>query len=463
MGGQGSGFTREKRLVNLQLGRNKSQPLPPAGDEYAIPNHSGVSNHPEMINNFVPYLGAIKDVDLGSHNLETTGLIVAAGANIFGAITGQNLTIDNININNSVISHNALTNADLIIRNLDENMDIVLQGTTGVTRTITWDISEDKLKHSLGAFNFDDDDIKTTGDMILIDGSDDGVVMTGSGNGITMAGTGGANNETLNIDFQTSPSGPTISTGGNQIIWDDAVRFKNDRVFIFGTANRASFEWETSRPNNVLELGLAVGAATQSGYFSICEFNDRGTANRDPGNTANPTVRIWSSDGTSTTDYIDMYHDQTDGRIDIGDGILKIDQSTEIASKTKMTAIGGYAVALTNQTGANSVAGEVVVTDAGNDSAVVLSGTTDPDVMGVFLDSGIADGAEAWVVVGGIADVLADASGFTRGDRVGSSTATAGRVETINAPSVASHFTEVGHALDTAAANSLGLCVLHWN
>ena len=41
MGGQGSGFSREKRLVNQQLGRNKSQEVIPAGESFHVPNHSG--------------------------------------------------------------------------------------------------------------------------------------------------------------------------------------------------------------------------------------------------------------------------------------------------------------------------------------------------------------------------------------------------------------------------------------
>ncbi len=50
MGGHGSGFTREKRLVNSQLGRNKSrdaiisQTALPAGDSFVIPNLSGVEH-----------------------------------------------------------------------------------------------------------------------------------------------------------------------------------------------------------------------------------------------------------------------------------------------------------------------------------------------------------------------------------------------------------------------------------
>jgi len=42
------------------------------------------------------------------------------------------------------------------------------------------------------------------------------------------------------------------------------------------------------------------------------------------------------------------------------------------------------------------------------------------DLLGVFLDDGVPDGAEAWVVVIGIAEVKANATGFTRDASTGS-------------------------------------------
>lgn len=136
-----------------------------------------------------------------------------------------------------------------------------------------------------------------------------------------------------------------------------------------------------------------------------------------------------------------------------------------VNEKSGMSAIGGHCIKLTNQTGANSVQGEVVRTDAGNDDAVILALTGEVNAIGVFLDAGVADGAEAWIVVSGIADVKADTAGFTRGDRLVTSlaAATVGRATTNNAPAVAVHFQEIGHAIETAAANALGRAVLHFN
>ena len=40
MGGKGSGYTKERRLVDNYLGR-KRETVVPAGEEFIVPNHSG--------------------------------------------------------------------------------------------------------------------------------------------------------------------------------------------------------------------------------------------------------------------------------------------------------------------------------------------------------------------------------------------------------------------------------------
>lgn len=129
--------------------------------------------------------------------------------------------------------------------------------------------------------------------------------------------------------------------------------------------------------------------------------------------------------------------------------------------KFKITLIGGYAIKLTNKTGGNSVAGDIVIASAGTADAVDLAGANELDAIGVFLDSGIADGSEAWVVIAGIADVHMDAGGCALGDRIITS-ATAGRGDVNNAPAVATHFQEIGHTVEAAAANANARCVIHF-
>ncbi len=146
----------------------------------------------------------------------------------------------------------------------------------------------------------------------------------------------------------------------------------------------------------------------------------------------------------------------------LSDGGPKEFVDVVVGSKGRLTPLGGLAVLLTNKTGSASVQGELVKADSITDSAVSLAGTGNLFPIGMFVDSGIANGSGAWIVVSGIGLVKADATGYSKGDRITMSTATAGRVEANNNPSVAVHFTEVGHALQDAAANAVGLCNVHF-
>ena len=130
--------------------------------------------------------------------------------------------------------------------------------------------------------------------------------------------------------------------------------------------------------------------------------------------------------------------------------------------KFKITLIGGYAIKITNKSGANSVAGDVVNASTGTTDAAGLTGVSDDHPVGVFLDSGIPDGDEAWVVWGGIADVHMDAGGCLFGDRIITS-ATPGRGLVNNSPAIAVHFQEMGHAIETTGANGNARCILHFN
>jgi|GEM_PF-4923555 len=144
-----------------------------------------------------------------------------------------------------------------------------------------------------------------------------------------------------------------------------------------------------------------------------------------------------------------------------------------IGSKGLLTTEGGFAVKLTNKTGGNSVKGEVVTPydSSAIDNAVKKIIVDVPNPIGVFYESGIADGAEAWVVVSGIADVYFIGN-TTRGHIArGFLTADAGYV-TGQALSEAypsspfsddKHFYEIGHVLESRVGAGLAKCVLHFN
>ena len=136
--------------------------------------------------------------------------------------------------------------------------------------------------------------------------------------------------------------------------------------------------------------------------------------------------------------------------------------------KAKITDIGGFAIELTNETGSSTIAGQLVKADTATNDAVVLAGIGDVECFGVFLDAGVADGAEAWVVVSGIADVAFDDNvAAVRGNWVATGAA-AGYASTQASPAAApSHFKEIGHCIESVTAGGggthiLARCVLHF-
>ena len=130
-------------------------------------------------------------------------------------------------------------------------------------------------------------------------------------------------------------------------------------------------------------------------------------------------------------------------------------------------------IKLTNKTGAKSVAGQLVQADTSANDAVKLTGIDEEETIGVFLDSGIANNAEAWIVISGIADVaMEDNTAATRGNWVRSSITEAGYADATNAvpptPAAFSHFNEIGNCIETVNATGggthiLARCVLHFN
>lgn len=139
------------------------------------------------------------------------------------------------------------------------------------------------------------------------------------------------------------------------------------------------------------------------------------------------------------------------------------------ASVNLITPEGGYCIWLTNKTGGASVKGTVVVASAGTDTAFDLAGVGADDAFGIVYDAGIADGSPCRVVIAGLADVLVEAADvIARKNWVRTATATAGRASmgaVVGGGSVAEHFLELGHCLETKVngGNTLAKCVLHFN
>lgn len=128
-----------------------------------------------------------------------------------------------------------------------------------------------------------------------------------------------------------------------------------------------------------------------------------------------------------------------------------------------ITPTGGFAVKRVNRTGHTSVKGELVKSSTSTAGEVVLTGANDDMCIGCIYNAGVAEGSDVWVVIGGLAEVLFDASGCTLGYFVCTS-ATAGRADGTNAsPPTTKHWQEIGHANTAASANGLGTIFMHFN
>lgn len=154
---------------------------------------------------------------------------------------------------------------------------------------------------------------------------------------------------------------------------------------------------------------------------------------------------------------------------DVQKALQTIDNPT---MKVKFTVEGGLAVKLTNKTGGASVKGEVVEPSSTVSNAVSKIVKDVPDPIGVFYESGVADGAEVWVVVSGIADVyfVGDttrgqlARGFLTADGASYVTGQAMAENVPTSPFASDkHFYEIGHTLESRTGAGLAKCILHFN
>jgi hypothetical protein len=139
--------------------------------------------------------------------------------------------------------------------------------------------------------------------------------------------------------------------------------------------------------------------------------------------------------------------------------------------KVKLTLEGGIAVKLTNKTGAPSVKGYTVHNNPSFANAVALTAVGDPDCFGVFYESGVADGSEAWVVISGIASVYFIGSvtlgHIARTFIAADAGAAAGKAMSESVPTspfaTDKHFCEIGHVIESRTGAGLAKTILHFN
>lgn len=171
-----------------------------------------------------------------------------------------------------------------------------------------------------------------------------------------------------------------------------------------------------------------------------------------------PSTYLWADGDKNLRIKDSVPQDRTDGQ-------------TVTSQRVMVTPEGGIAVKLTNNTGAVSVKGALVTTSSAVAMGVVLVAVDIPNPIGVFYESGVANGAEAWVVVSGITEVLfvgnTTRGHLARGFITGDSGYVAGRAlsEAVPTSPFASdkHFYEIGHLLESRVGAGLAKIVMHFN
>ena len=147
---------------------------------------------------------------------------------------------------------------------------------------------------------------------------------------LTMTGQkSGGGNENLIWNFEYSPNVVRLTSSSGALFMlspetqiAGAMRFLDDITLNIGNGYDGKITWTTTGNDN-LQIGVGVGSAAQSGYVSLMNRLAIGNANRSPlALSSNPVFRVYSSDATNATDYIEFFHDQTTATIQAGDGAI---------------------------------------------------------------------------------------------------------------------------------------------
>lgn len=140
---------------------------------------------------------------------------------------------------------------------------------------------------------------------------------------------------TVNGDFNFGDASTDVLTVAGQLHLNDDIELT------FGNTDSSpdvKLLWETADAD-AHYLNLVIGSVSRNIIISEDAGTDWGHAT-----STNPTLFIQSSDATSTNDYISLAHNQTDGVISVGSGLLQLDAEVDMGANsvgfTLQTATG---------------------------------------------------------------------------------------------------------------------------
>ncbi len=180
----------------------------------------------------------------------------------------------------------------------------------------------------VGVAQFLANNIRTTGNIsgenIFASGNVTTSLIESNTGTITFAGVGGSNNENINFDMESGNRVRFFSDTGASLKLEMTLVFGDDQAETFGNGADYRVNWETTAIDS-FQTSTKVGSNSFSGYVTLIEDGDRGISSRSPASSSlNPIWRVYSSDGSQANDYIEMYHNQTNGVINVGNGNLNI-------------------------------------------------------------------------------------------------------------------------------------------
>lgn len=290
----------------------------------------------------------------------TTGTITATGyiGNLYDASGAVDLDIGSGDVLDITLSENGGTYI------FDNGLDIGDDNLTSVGQIEADTLIGDGATLVIGdnsetiAINSSDWDIGTTGTVTntLIDGDDNTLQDIAISQTKLVAGTNiTLSTDTLNVDdaflvndANDSTTGILTATGGfiatdifeavasgvtviNRDFTTQKLILGDSEPIELGVGTDAILQWDETQTHDSLQLGLNVASDEFTGVFSIMEDADLGNSGRDGiDNFADPRLRVYSSDATSSTDYIQMYHDQTNSYLANGVGNLILDGGGDV-------------------------------------------------------------------------------------------------------------------------------------
>ena len=435
---------KTKRLLN-RINKSRPQVKTPISDDMFLPNHSGIKNHPEAKNAFWTTdtnQTGITGNKTGTFNLTTTGEGGFGGLMPYDSAT-YDLGSVGLRWRSLFLSADANVGGDINVTGTVDGIDIATDVAANTTHRglvnphIDWTNASENFKTS-GTGEFSNIGIGLA-------------PSTAAGINLSKLNALNANYFGLNLTVtQTVAAAATLAgiQGLPQCAHSAGTQGASVGGLFFPCNNTAGGTVTTS-------IGTQIFNAVNSGGGTLTNVFGLKIEDITAGATNNFSIFTGSA----------MSHFGGN----VGIGTVAPTQPLSIEEKCGMTAIGGFAIKLTNKTGSNTVQGQIVKPDnkvdgsGGVNDAFITISANDQEIIGIVLEAGVSDGSEAWVVISGIADVLMDAGGSARGDRIISS-ATAGSGDVWNVGgAVATHFQEIGHCIETRVGTGLARCVLHFN